>query len=187
MKSEQRQAHWEKIYQEKDTSQVSWFQAKPEQSLNWIKSVDLKAEDAIIDIGFGYDVVLRAVPLGECSFIIRVVGSNILQAKDIRVDAGRCLRKLRNKTSTEAPLIIRSATFNGSTQKIGEWMIDHLPHLEGISRTIGGKCECLHLVGAKIVQHLFLHHRYTIFNHNLYRICHRFITTLPMLFDLRNK
>ena len=53
MKSEQRQAHWEKIYQEKDTSQVSWFQAKPEQSLNWIKSVDLKAEDAIIDIGGG--------------------------------------------------------------------------------------------------------------------------------------
>lgn len=53
MNSEQRQAHWEKIYQEKDTSQVSWFQAKPEQSLDWIKSVDLNAEDAIIDIGGG--------------------------------------------------------------------------------------------------------------------------------------
>lgn len=53
MKSEERQAHWEKIYQEKDTSQVSWYQAKPEQSLEWIKSVDLKAEDAIIDIGGG--------------------------------------------------------------------------------------------------------------------------------------
>lgn len=45
--------HWEYIFQNKDTTQVSWYQEKPQMSLDLIgNNVDSKSE-AIIDIGGG--------------------------------------------------------------------------------------------------------------------------------------
>lgn len=48
-----RQAHWQKIYSEKDTTQVSWYQALPQASLDWINKLNLKQDSAIIDVGAG--------------------------------------------------------------------------------------------------------------------------------------
>ena len=48
-----RQAHWENVYATKDEHAVSWFQEKPDISLDLIRSAGLKATASIIDIGGG--------------------------------------------------------------------------------------------------------------------------------------
>ena len=45
--------HWEKIYSTKALNDVSWYQPKPEISLDFIQSVNFPKEFPIIDIGGG--------------------------------------------------------------------------------------------------------------------------------------
>lgn len=45
--------HWEKIYKTKDPKEVSWYQEKPQPSMDYIKSLKLAKDSAIIDIGGG--------------------------------------------------------------------------------------------------------------------------------------
>jgi len=48
-----RQAHWEKIYTTKAMDEVSWFQPKPETSLEIILGFNLPKTAKIIDVGGG--------------------------------------------------------------------------------------------------------------------------------------
>ena len=48
-----RKAHWNKIYKTKNTEQVSWYQAVPVTSLNFVKQYNLPMSARIIDIGGG--------------------------------------------------------------------------------------------------------------------------------------
>src|SRR5688572_18545901 len=48
-----RQEHWEKIYSTKSPQEVSWTQATPTTSLNFIHSFGLSLDSPIIDIGGG--------------------------------------------------------------------------------------------------------------------------------------
>lgn len=45
--------HWNKIYSTKKLEEVSWFQEKPETSLEFFKDFNLKKDAAIIDVGGG--------------------------------------------------------------------------------------------------------------------------------------
>jgi len=53
-----RKAHWQKIYEEMDASEVSWFQAEPSISLELINNCDLNPSDSIIDVGGGAAVLI---------------------------------------------------------------------------------------------------------------------------------
>lgn len=53
MMAEGRQEHWEKAYQGKDETQLSWFQQTPAQSLEWIESTGIAKDARIIDVGGG--------------------------------------------------------------------------------------------------------------------------------------
>ncbi|MDR5589948.1 class I SAM-dependent methyltransferase [Christiangramia sp. SM2212] len=46
-------SHWENIYSKKNFEETSWFQEKPETSINIIQSLGLSKEAPIIDIGGG--------------------------------------------------------------------------------------------------------------------------------------
>ena len=48
-----RQAHWENVYGTKDEHAVSWFQEKPDISLDLIWATGVKTTASIIDIGGG--------------------------------------------------------------------------------------------------------------------------------------
>lgn len=50
---EDRKEHWEKIYNTKDFEETSWYQEKPETSLNIIESLGLSRDASIIDVGGG--------------------------------------------------------------------------------------------------------------------------------------
>lgn len=47
------QQHWDKVYSEKQPTEVSWYEPMPEISLNLIRECNLKKDAAIIDIGGG--------------------------------------------------------------------------------------------------------------------------------------
>lgn len=46
-------SHWEKVYSSKHFEETSWYQKKPEASLNLIESLGLSRKAGIIDIGGG--------------------------------------------------------------------------------------------------------------------------------------
>lgn len=47
------QQHWDKVYSEKQPTEVSWYEPMPEISLSLIRDCSLKKDAAIIDIGGG--------------------------------------------------------------------------------------------------------------------------------------
>lgn len=53
MNSSEHKNHWENVYETKNPDQVSWTQAKPQTSLDFITSLGLGKEAKIIDIGGG--------------------------------------------------------------------------------------------------------------------------------------
>lgn len=53
MENFDKKAHWEKIYQTKSLHEVSWFQPKPETSLNFFNEFKIAKDAKIIDIGGG--------------------------------------------------------------------------------------------------------------------------------------
>ncbi len=50
--------HWENVYQTKTSQEVSWTQAKPQTSLDFIDSFNLKKDAKIIDIGGGESLLV---------------------------------------------------------------------------------------------------------------------------------
>ncbi|WP_320110431.1 class I SAM-dependent methyltransferase [Draconibacterium orientale] len=48
-----RKRHWEEIYKSKNTTEVSWFQASPTTSLQFVKEFKLPLSAKIIDVGGG--------------------------------------------------------------------------------------------------------------------------------------
>jgi len=53
MESSTRKDHWENIYKTKPLHEVSWFQPKPETSLDFLRFYDVPKSARIIDIGGG--------------------------------------------------------------------------------------------------------------------------------------
>ncbi len=53
MNTPARQAHWQNVYQAKGESEVSWFQATPDISLDLIRATGVDSGASIVDIGGG--------------------------------------------------------------------------------------------------------------------------------------
>lgn len=53
-----RKEHWEKIYNEKQPDQVSWFQTNPKQSLEFVKLARTTKDGSVIDVGGGASVLV---------------------------------------------------------------------------------------------------------------------------------
>lgn len=50
---EDRKTHWEHIYGTKKFTEVSWYQSKPQVSLDYIAATGLEKDAAVIDVGGG--------------------------------------------------------------------------------------------------------------------------------------
>jgi SAM-dependent methyltransferase len=53
MTRDDRQEHWESVYESKASTEVSWYQPTPTKSLELIRQTGIRHEAAIIDIGGG--------------------------------------------------------------------------------------------------------------------------------------
>lgn len=49
----EKKAHWENIFETKDTTKVSWHQPVPETSLRLIEKLNLPPKSKIIEVGSG--------------------------------------------------------------------------------------------------------------------------------------
>ncbi len=56
-----RQNHWEQVYQSKESTEVSWYQEYPDQSMRMIAKVVASKADAIIDVGGGASVLIDSL------------------------------------------------------------------------------------------------------------------------------
>ena len=56
-----RKRHWEKIYQSKPPTDMSWFQPKPTQSLAMIQRVASSHAAHVVDIGSGATTLIAAL------------------------------------------------------------------------------------------------------------------------------
>ncbi len=53
-----RKKHWRDVYQDKSSSELSWYQKEPKLSLELIRSTNAASNDAIIDVGAGTSVLV---------------------------------------------------------------------------------------------------------------------------------
>ena len=56
-----RQAHWQRVYEERGENQVSWFQDRPNISLELIEAVCGDPGSVIVDIGVGASRLVDAL------------------------------------------------------------------------------------------------------------------------------
>ena len=78
--------HWEKIYQTKKSNEVSWYQERPETSLNLISETNLDKDAKIIDIGAGASkLVDNLLTLGFRNITILDVSSSALNISKKRL------------------------------------------------------------------------------------------------------
>lgn len=61
-----RKSHWNNIYEMKQTTEFSWYQADPTISLGLIDSCGIKPSDSIIDVGAGSSLLVDR--LLQCGF-----------------------------------------------------------------------------------------------------------------------
>lgn len=57
----ERQAHWQNVYQTKDEQAVSWYQERPDVSLDLIHATGVDANASIVDIGGGASRLVDAL------------------------------------------------------------------------------------------------------------------------------
>jgi len=56
-----RAAHWQSVYQAKQENEVSWFQERPQISLDLIEATGMPADAAILDVGGGESRLVDAL------------------------------------------------------------------------------------------------------------------------------
>lgn len=52
------QSHWDAVYERKAATEVSWYERRPEKSLELIRSAGVRATDSIIDVGAGASLLV---------------------------------------------------------------------------------------------------------------------------------
>jgi len=78
--------HWESIYQTKEPNEVSWYQEKPETSLNLISETGIEKNAKIIDVGAGAsELADNLLALGFRNITALDVSSNALNESKKRL------------------------------------------------------------------------------------------------------
>lgn len=101
--------HWDKIYSSKETTQLGWYEASPEKSLELIERCNINKDDKILDVGSGASTLID-------NLIIK--GYQNVIATDISEEA---LKKLKQRLGNKAHQV--------------KWIVDditHPKHLTGL-------------------------------------------------------
>lgn len=96
-----RTAHWQRVYQTKAEDEVSWFQARPEISLELILAAGFPREASIIDIGGGESRLVDA---------LLEQGHSDVTVLDLSSAALEVTRKRLGKRADEVKWIVGDAT-----------------------------------------------------------------------------
>lgn len=98
-----RKEHWEKIYQTKELNEVSWYQPKPETSLDFFREFNVPINAKIIDIGGGDSLLVDCLlDLGYTDITILDISENAIE---------RAKKRLNEKASKVKWIIADAADF----------------------------------------------------------------------------
>ncbi|CAM4049358.1 class I SAM-dependent methyltransferase [Gillisia hiemivivida] len=77
---ESKKKHWETIYDTKKLNEVSWYQAVPETSLNFINSAEVSKDAQIIDIGGGDSFLAdNLISIGYTNLSVLDISGNAIE------------------------------------------------------------------------------------------------------------
>lgn len=78
--------HWEQIYQSKGLKEVSWYQAIPEVSLDFLKQFHIPHDASIIDVGGGGSLLVdHLLELGYTNVTVLDISEAALQVSQHRL------------------------------------------------------------------------------------------------------
>ena len=106
MKAFNTKEHWENIYKTKQLNEVSWYQPKPETSIEIFNGFNLPKNANIIDVG-----------AGDSFFVDYLLDNNFINITvlDISENAiNRAKKRLGNRSKKVKWIIANSATFKSS-------------------------------------------------------------------------
>ena len=85
---ENRKAHWENVFATKQEKEVSWFQEKPETSINFFTENDIPKNAKIIDIGGGDSYLIDSLlDLGHTNLFLLDISENAIERIKKRLGA----------------------------------------------------------------------------------------------------
>lgn len=88
MDKDQRKAHWEKIYGTKLFTEVSWYQAEPQVSMDYIAAMELPTHAAILDVGGGDSFLVdRLLAAGYTDLTVLDISKKAIQRAQKRLGA----------------------------------------------------------------------------------------------------
>lgn len=83
-----RKAHWENVFATKQETEVSWFQEKPETSINFFIENNISKEAKIIDIGGGDSYLIdNLLDLGYTNLFLLDISENAIERIKNRLGA----------------------------------------------------------------------------------------------------
>ena len=85
---ENKKDHWEKVFATKQETEVSWYQQKPETSINFFIDNDIPKEAKIIDIGGGDSYLIDSLlDLGYTNLFLLDISANAIERIKNRLGA----------------------------------------------------------------------------------------------------
>jgi len=76
----QREAHWNRVYGTKQSTEVSWYQSIPDRSLRMIADTGIERGDALIDVGAGASMLTdRLLDSGYKDLTVLDVSANAFE------------------------------------------------------------------------------------------------------------
>ena len=86
--TDSRQAHWEQVYGTKRITDVSWYEARPEKSLELIRATQIQPADPLIDVGGGASFLVdELINAGYLDLTVLDISAEVLQKLRARLGA----------------------------------------------------------------------------------------------------
>lgn len=99
--AESNEAHWNQVYGSRAATDVSWYEAHPARSLEFIRAAGIRPDEAIIDVGGGASILVEEL-FGE--------GYRDLTILDISAEALRTQRERLGRRGIVPTLIQEDVT-----------------------------------------------------------------------------
>ncbi|MFZ4815949.1 MAG: class I SAM-dependent methyltransferase [Phototrophicaceae bacterium] len=78
--------HWSQVYTQKSVTDVSWYQNRPDQSLQWLQQTGIPADAPLLDVGAGASTLVdHLLALGYTHLTMLDIAPEALQASQARL------------------------------------------------------------------------------------------------------
>ena len=92
----ERRAHWERIYQQKQPNEVSWYQSDPTLSVTLVEAAGVLPDDPIIDVGGGASLLVdRLLERGFRDLTVLDIADTALAHVRLRLGAASGIALIR--------------------------------------------------------------------------------------------